>query len=76
MGLYKHLFGKNKARKRKSHVIYAPVTGIKTDLSDVGDPVFTEGAMGAGGAVIPAEGKPTLLWKKRYQRDSFLLLSI
>lgn len=40
-----------------AETIAAPIAGQAVALSEVKDPVFASGAMGAGAAVIPADGK-------------------
>ena len=39
-----------------SGVIYAPIKGKSVELKEVSDPVFAEGIMGKGVAIIPEEG--------------------
>jgi len=39
-----------------SGVIYAPIKGRTVDLKEVSDPVFADGIMGQGIAIIPEEG--------------------
>lgn len=39
-----------------SGVIYAPIKGKAVDLKEVNDPVFADGIMGKGVAIIPEEG--------------------
>lgn len=39
-----------------SDVIYAPIKGKSVELKEVSDPVFAEGIMGKGVAIIPEEG--------------------
>ena len=38
-------------------VIYSPINGKCVELSEVSDPMFSEGMMGNGVAIIPSEGK-------------------
>ena len=39
-----------------SGVIYAPIKGKSVELTEVNDPVFADGIMGKGVAIIPEEG--------------------
>lgn len=39
-----------------SGVVYAPIKGKSVELSEVNDPVFADGIMGKGVAIIPEEG--------------------
>jgi len=55
MGLFKK-FMKKKEGKDFNLMIYSPLTGIATALSEVNDPVFAEEMMGKGIAVIPTVG--------------------
>lgn len=50
MGLFSGLFGKKKTRFK------SPMTGKMLELSDVPDPVFASGTMGAGFAVELTDG--------------------
>ena len=54
MGFFDKLFGKSE--KNKSDLIYAPMAGQVVDITEVPDPVFAEGMLGKGVAVLPAEG--------------------
>lgn len=51
MGILKNIFSK------KQYVVHSPLTGHAVDLSSVDDPVFAEGILGMGMAVIPEDGK-------------------
>lgn len=55
MGLLGKLFGKKEDESVK--VIGSPLRGNVIPLSDVADPVFSEGMMGPGVGIIPEEGK-------------------
>jgi len=55
MGLFDKLFSKKE--KQESIQISAPLTGTTLPLSEVPDPTFSEGSLGKGIAVMPAEGK-------------------
>ncbi len=48
---------KEEAGSVTDQVIYAPIKGKSVELSEVGDGVFSEGILGSGAAIIPAEGK-------------------
>ncbi len=41
----------------KAAVVYAPISGALHTLSEVNDGVFSEGILGSGAAIEPAEGK-------------------
>lgn len=41
----------------KDAVVYSPMNGKCVDLAEVNDPMFSEGMMGEGIAIIPAEGR-------------------
>ena len=51
MGFMKKLFGKN------VDSFYAPMTGRAVPVTEVPDPAFSEGMLGNGIAIEPAEGK-------------------
>lgn len=51
MGFFSKLFGK------KANVLYAPVPGKAVPVTEVPDPTFADGLLGAGIAVEPSEGK-------------------
>ncbi len=51
MGLFTKLFNKNIDQ------FYAPIKGRAIPLGEVSDPAFSEGMLGNGIAIIPAEGK-------------------
>ena len=55
MGFFDKLFGKSE--KSKSDHIYAPIAGQVVSLTEVPDPVFAEGMLGNGVAILPAEGR-------------------
>lgn len=44
-------------KKKNDIVIGSPCKGTAVPLSEVNDPTFSEGILGPGAAVIPAEGK-------------------
>lgn len=46
----------NQAKLETPQVLARPMVGEVIDLSEVPDPVFSSGAMGQGGAIIPSEG--------------------
>lgn len=56
MGLLDKLFSK-KETVQTGIQICAPVTGTTMPLTQVPDPTFSEGSLGKGIAVMPAEGK-------------------
>ncbi len=43
--------------KKKTIAVFSPVQGELVPLSSVNDPVFAEGMLGKGAAVIPSDGK-------------------
>ena len=51
MGIFKKLFGK------KTDDFYAPMAGKAVPITQVPDPTFSEGMLGNGIAIEPAEGK-------------------
>ena len=51
MGFFKKLFGK------RVDSIYAPMAGKAVPITEVPDPTFSEGMLGNGIAIEPAEGK-------------------
>ena len=51
MGFFKKLFGK------KTDDFYAPMAGKAVPITEVPDPTFSEGMLGNGIAIEPAEGK-------------------
>ena len=51
MGFFKKLFGKN------VDSFYAPMAGKAVPITEVPDPTFSEGMLGNGVAIEPAEGK-------------------
>ena len=51
MGFFKKLFGKN------TDDFYAPMAGKAVPITEVPDPTFSEGMLGNGIAIEPAEGK-------------------
>lgn len=55
MGFFDKLFGK--PEKNKSDFIYAPIAGQVVSLTEVPDPVFAEGMLGKGVAIIPTDGR-------------------
>ena len=57
MGFLENLFGKKEKEKTAAKVIYSPLKGNVVPLSEVGDPVFSEGMMGPGVGIVPEEGK-------------------
>ena len=57
MGFLNNLFGKKEKEKTAANVIYSPLKGSVVPLSEVGDPVFSEGMMGPGVGIVQDEGK-------------------
>lgn len=61
MGLLKNLFGTKSEAKPENvntlNTVYSPVIGKPVALDTVADPVFAEGTIGKGAAVIPEQGK-------------------
>lgn len=55
MGFFSKLFGK--AEEKKNNQVFAPVAGQSVPLSEVPDPTFSEGMLGNGIAIVPADGK-------------------
>lgn len=51
MVFFKKLFGK------KTDDFYAPIAGKAVPITEVPDPTFSEGLLGNGIAIVPAEGK-------------------
>ena len=51
MGFFQKLFGK------KTDCFYAPMAGKAVPITEVPDPTFSEGMLGNGIAIVPAEGK-------------------
>ena len=51
MGFFQKLFGK------KTDGFYAPMAGKAVPITEVPDPTFSEGMLGNGIAIVPAEGK-------------------
>jgi len=43
--------------KKKTETLYSPVIGELQELSQVGDPLFAQGAMGQGFGVVPLDEK-------------------
>ena len=41
--------------------ILSPIAGLRQEVSDVPDPVFAEGLVGPGAAIVPRPGKQTAL---------------
>lgn len=65
MGFFSNLFG-GKAKEEgqgaapsacKAKTVYCPVAGTAIPLSEVEDPVFSQGMMGEGVGIRPSEGK-------------------
>lgn len=44
-------------KKKKEHILGAPVKGRVVSIAEVNDPTFSSGILGDGVAVIPEEGK-------------------
>ena len=44
-------------KKKKEHMLGAPVKGRAVPVAEVNDPTFSQGLLGGGVAVIPEEGK-------------------
>lgn len=65
MGLLAKLFGQAERTEQKEMpveayqkmTIYSPLKGEEIPLEEVSDPVFSQGVMGKGAAIIPADGK-------------------
>lgn len=55
MGFFDKLFSKRE--KYPGNQLYAPMTGRAVALAEVPDPVFAEGMLGNGIAIIPNDGK-------------------
>ncbi|MBR4291806.1 MAG: PTS glucose transporter subunit IIA [Oscillospiraceae bacterium] len=55
MGFFDRFFGKTGTNKKD--LIYAPVAGQVVSLTEVPDPVFAEGMLGNGVAILPTDGK-------------------
>lgn len=51
------MFGFLKKKTPREHVLGAPAQGKAVPLAEVNDPTFSEGLLGQGVAVIPADGK-------------------
>ena len=54
MGFFSKLFGKD---DKKNDGLYAPMAGQAVPVTEVPDPTFSEGMLGNGIAIEPAEGK-------------------
>lgn len=54
MGFFSKLFSKNEDNK---NCLYAPMAGQVVPVTDVPDPVFAEGMVGNGIAIIPSAGE-------------------
>lgn len=57
MGFLGCLFKNKEKAAMPERVVYSPLKGRCIALSDVNDPVFSEGMMGPGLAILPEEGK-------------------
>ncbi|MCA1319067.1 PTS glucose transporter subunit IIA [Bacillus tianshenii] len=56
--MLKKLFGiKDKEAKPTEEVVFAPLSGKVTELTEVPDPTFSQKMMGDGLAIIPTEGE-------------------
>lgn len=74
MGFFGNLFGKGKKEESgkitcKDKTIYSPLAGTVIPLAEVEDPVFSQGMMGLGVGIIPAEGSYMLRQTDRSSRD-------
>jgi PTS system beta-glucosides-specific IIC component len=43
--------------KTKEKIIFSPLNGLVIPLSNVKDPIFAEGILGKGAAIVPSEGR-------------------
>lgn len=43
--------------KTKEKIIFSPLNGLIIPLSNVKDPIFAEGMLGKGAAIVPSEGR-------------------
>ncbi|MGD6833093.1 PTS sugar transporter subunit IIA [Sutcliffiella halmapala] len=56
--MFKKLFGmKDREAKPTEEVVFAPLSGKVTELTEVPDPTFSQKMMGDGLAIIPSEGE-------------------
>ncbi|WP_417900734.1 PTS glucose transporter subunit IIA [Bacillus haimaensis] len=56
--MFKKLFGmKDTEAKPTEEVVFAPLSGKVTELTEVPDPTFSQKMMGDGLAIIPSEGE-------------------
>lgn len=56
MGFWENLMGTKKKAAPAEKVVYSPLNGRVIPLSQVDDPVFSEGMMGPGVGIEPEEG--------------------
>lgn len=56
MGFWENLIHGNKKTAPKEKVVYSPLKGRVIPLSEVKDPVFSEGMMGPGVGIEPEDG--------------------
>lgn len=57
MGLFDRFMKKEEEPAAKKGIIYAPVTGTYIPLAEIPDEVFSQGFVGQGCGIVPAEGK-------------------
>lgn len=57
MGFFDRFTKKEEGPAAKKGMIYAPVTGAYIPLAEIPDEVFSQGFVGQGCGIIPAEGK-------------------
>ncbi|WP_223700431.1 PTS sugar transporter subunit IIA [Sutcliffiella deserti] len=56
--MFKKFFGKKETEiKPTEEIIYAPLSGKVTELTEVPDPTFSQQMMGDGLAILPSEGE-------------------
>lgn len=56
MGFWENLINRKKKAAPAEKIVYSPLKGKVIPLSEVGDPVFSEGMMGPGVGIQPEEG--------------------
>lgn len=57
MGFLGNLFGKKEQNVVSEKAVFSPLKGVAIALSEVDDPVFSEGIMGPGVGIEPQEGE-------------------
>lgn len=57
MGFFGRFAKKEDVPEAKKGIIYAPVTGTYIPLAEIPDEVFSQGFVGQGCGIVPAEGK-------------------